>query len=111
METQFPHADDPRNTVSFGERPLIGALRDSILNTIKDRGTYQACEGIRKIMKAFPKLDWLERHLYEAQNITRKQTWNPLAVKDILKITKNRNKHLVQNEQQLLDLFTYKCDC
>lgn len=104
METQFPHADDPRNTVSFGERPLIGALRDSILNTIKDRGTYQACEGIRKIMKAFPKLDWLERHLYEAQNITRKQTWNPLAVKDILEITKNRNKHLVQNEQQLLDV-------
>jgi predicted NACHT family NTPase len=104
METQFPHTDDPRNTASFGERPLIGALRDSILNTIKDRGTYQACEGIRKIMKKFPKLDLLEKHLFEAQNITRKQTWKPLAVKDILEITKNPNKHLVQNEQQLLDV-------
>jgi predicted NACHT family NTPase len=104
MEIQFPHADDPRNTVSFGERPIIGIWRDSILTSLTNRGTYQACEGIRKIMKEFPKLDWLERHLYESQILTRKQTWKAFAVKEILEITKHRNKHLVQNEQQLLDV-------
>ncbi len=105
LEKQFPHGEDTHFTYgSASPRQIVVWWRDSILTSLTNRGTHRACEGIRKIMKAFPEMDWLRRCLYDAQKITLKQTWKPLPIKAILEIAKNKDKRLVQNEQQLLDV-------
>jgi hypothetical protein len=103
MEKQFPFTERSHNRAERANINDITLLKSSLLNSLKERGTHKACEGIRKIMNTFPGLEWLNRYLYDAQNITRKQTWIPYSIKDILEITRDRNKRFVQNEQQLLE--------
>lgn len=105
LEKQFPHKEDIHLTSGAASpRQLVAWWRESILTSLTNRGTHRASEGIRKIMKAFPEMDGLHRRLYDAQKIALKQTWKPLPIKAILEVAKNKDKRLVRNEQELLEV-------
>jgi len=79
-------------------------FRDSILTHLKQRGTSQACEAIRRVATQFPELRWLKWTLLDAQALARRNTWSPPQPSDILCMAADRNKRLVQSGAQLLDV-------
>jgi hypothetical protein len=106
LETQFPQSEDPE-LKDFGPitpRFTIARWKNAILNSLVERGTYKACEGIRKIMSVFPEEEGLRWVLYEAKRVTRLSTWLPLEPEDIRKLAENSRNRLVQNGNQLLEV-------
>jgi predicted NACHT family NTPase len=100
----YPYAEDPivEQVHWVGPRESVARWRDSILGHLKERGTAQACEAIRRIGRELPELDWLKWTLLEAQNIARRRTWMPPRPRDILKMSSNQQARLVQSGYQLL---------
>ncbi|WP_375505033.1 NACHT domain-containing protein [uncultured Nostoc sp.] len=95
---QYPHAEDPdySNDVlahNMGARESVANLRDSVLTQLRETGTSQACIEIERISEQFPKLTWLKRTLLNAQNVTRRKTWQPLKPEQILQIVSNKPKN------------------
>ncbi|MBL0387848.1 hypothetical protein JJB07_14500 [Tumebacillus sp. ITR2] len=108
----FPHSEDPIHDNStmahfVGPRENVADYRDGILNYLKQRGTYQACEVICAIMDELPHLEWLTWSLIEARKVARQQTWNPPTSKDILELARHSENRLVQNGDDLLEVL---CD-
>ncbi len=104
---QYPYAEDPDYNSEdgrVGSRLKIASFRNSLLNLIKQRGTYKACEAIQQILNGFPQMNWLKWTLQEAQDITRRQTWIPPKPCEILKMASNQSIRLVQNGEQLLEV-------
>jgi len=92
---QYPHAEDPKydDANVVGSRESISNWRDSILNNLKQRGTFESCDAISRISSELPDLDWLKWTLFEAQNITRRNTWVPPQPRDILKMVIDQQMH------------------
>jgi hypothetical protein len=107
LETHFPHSQDPQITTAvFSPKLEVYFFKQYILNSLKGRGTKQACAALRLLVDTFPEIDELEYVLYEAQDITRQHTWTPCEIGDILKLTGNQEARLVQNEEQLMEVIT-----
>lgn len=74
-----------------------------ILQRLQERGTPEACEAFRKIIRELPQLaDELQWRLLETEAAARRTTWNPPLPKDILQLVFDQNKRLVQDGHQLL---------
>ena len=95
---QYPHAEDPdySNDVlahNMGARESVANLRDSVLTQLRETGTSQACIEIERISEQFPKLIWLKRTLLNAQNVTRRKTWQPPQPEQILQIMSKKESY------------------
>lgn len=103
---QYPYTEDLKHEgfYSPGSRDNIAEWRDSVLRHLQERGTPQACEEIQGIINKLPELDWLQRVLLDAQILVRRRTWVLPQPSDILKLVSNQQAHLVQSENQLLDV-------
>lgn len=104
---EYPVEEDSKSDGfhSVGPRESVARWRDGVLNQLKDRGTYRACEAIKRIIQALPKFKkWLNLQLLDAQNIARQHTWMPPEPEDILRLTKTQQSRFVQNGEQLLDV-------
>lgn len=106
LARSYPHKEDITHDMVFtpGPRDDIAGFRDSILNRLKQKGTQEACDAIKRIAKEFPELDWLKWTLYEAQIIFRQKTWRELNSSDIIALAHSQQAHLVQNGDHLLDV-------
>lgn len=105
METHFPRSEEPEFT--YGAASSLVELKlwkDKLINLLVQRGTPEACKGIKKIIKAFPENEGMNIVLYEAQEKTRYHTWMPYKPKDILEVVKSRNYRFVQDGKQLLNI-------
>lgn len=68
----------------------IKIWRDHIPQRLQERGTPEACEALRKIIREFPELkDKLQWRLLEAEATARRKTWEPLQAEEFLKIVSN----------------------
>ena len=103
---KYPYKEDPEHedTYILGPREMVARKRDSILQQLKMRGTNQACEEIKWIMKQFPEIDWLKWTLLEAEKHARQCTWVPLMPGDVIKIIKHNNLRVIHNGDQLLEV-------
>ena len=103
---QYPHAEDPKHEGghTVGPRESVAEFRDSILRHLKERGTNEACEAIRRAVSELPELQWLKWTLLEAQNIARRHTWAPPTAGDIIKMASDQRARLVQSGDELLDV-------
>jgi predicted NACHT family NTPase len=64
---------------------------------LKDRGTLEACEAIRRIMHKLPEQkDKLKRFLLEAEALTRRNTWIPPQPSLIIELAKSQNRKEIQ---------------
>ncbi|BAU65885.1 hypothetical protein STA3757_32810 [Stanieria sp. NIES-3757] len=106
LEENYPHNEDPDydNAHFVGTRESIGHLRDNVLYRLRDWGTLQACQEIQRIISHFPQLDWLKYVLFDAQKNTRIKTWQPPTSAEIFKLVSDRNKRLVNDGNELLDV-------
>lgn len=106
---QFPYEEDPNydNEVMahfVGTREKVGDFRDFLLRLLRDKGTFAACEEIKRTIKELPNVSWLKWTLLEAQSITRRYTWTPPRPVDIIKLATNKSNRFVQSGEQLLNV-------
>lgn len=103
---QFPYSEDPVHDDAYwaGPRENVADWRNSILSHLKNRGTFDSCEAIRKIARELSELDWLKWTLLEAKINARRHTWVPHRPDKILKMAANQELRLVNNGDQLLDV-------
>jgi hypothetical protein len=103
---QYSHNEDPvyEDAHIVGVRESVGTFRDSMLVQLKERGTSQGCVEIQRIAKELPELTWLKKTLLDAQNIMRRKTWNPPKPAEILQLVSSKEKRLIQDGNELLDV-------
>jgi hypothetical protein len=82
----------------------VTMLRDSVLTTLKAKGTPEAIEALEGVVHDLPSLTWLRFHLLQAQTITRRHTWAPPQPEEILALPRNPQTRLVRSGKQLLDV-------
>jgi len=106
LVNQYPYEEGPDASGVGFVTPWQSAaeLRDSVLTHLKQRGTDQACEAIRRVAAQFPELHWLKWALLDAQALARRNTWSPPHPSHILRMAADRNTRLVQTGEQLLNL-------
>lgn len=88
----------------YGPADSASDFKRDVLNHLVSRGTFEACNAIRKIMKEFPELDWLKWTLLEALDTARRKTWKPLSVSELFKFAGDAETRLVQNGTQLIEV-------
>jgi len=86
------------------ERHRIIDFRDSLLRQLKNRGTTEACQAIEQLVRELPEFDGLKWTLIEAKKLTRRMSWIPPKATEILALVGNKQKRLVNNGDQLLDI-------
>ncbi|MGK7951807.1 MAG: NACHT domain-containing NTPase [Xenococcaceae cyanobacterium] len=106
LQENYPHNEDPDydNAHLVGTRESIGHLRDNVLYRLRDWGTPQACQEIQRIANHFPKLDRLKYVLFDAKKNTRAKTWQPPTPAEIFKLVGDRDRRLVNDGNELLDV-------
>jgi hypothetical protein len=79
--------------------------KNYILQRLQERGTPEACDALRKIIREFPEQkDKLQQRLLETEILARRKTWKPPQPEALLQLVSDKNKRLVQNGQQLLNV-------
>jgi hypothetical protein len=106
---QYPHDEDPDHSNEvmghwITPRERIGDFRDSVLVQLREYGTSQSCLEIQRLIQELPELLWLRETLIQAQTNMRRKTWQPLIPEDIFQLIFNKEKRLVQNGHQLLEV-------
>jgi len=103
---QYPYEEDsrPDGVYSAGPDDSARKFRDSILRTLKERGSAPAVTALRRVEQSFPQYEWLRWSVIEAQNQKRRMTWEPVPPQTLLKLIQERDKWLVQSGEQLLSI-------
>lgn len=111
---QYPEVEEPEQETNelIGIQAQIlessGSVRmwkNYIPQRLQERGTPEACDALRKIIREFPEQkDKLQQRLLETEILARRKTWKPLEPEEILQLVSDHNKRLVQNGQQLLNV-------
>lgn len=79
--------------------------KNYIPQRLQARGTPEACDALRKIICELPEQeDQLQPTLLEAESLSRRNTWKPPKPEELLQIVLDRDKRLVRDGHQLLDV-------
>lgn len=108
MSGQFPHDQDPNRQggSGVGLQEHIRDFRESILATLKNKGTIKACLEIERISIEYPELDWLKWTIQDARFIARQKCWQPLPPSQVIELSANQRNRLIRNGIQLIDILT-----
>ncbi|MBD2362690.1 toll/interleukin-1 receptor domain-containing protein [Anabaena minutissima FACHB-250] len=103
LAKQYPDSDSKKQNITedgtvVGIEAYLATPNDSIKTwkdyipqRLQERGTPQACEALRKIIRELPELkDKLQWRLLEADTLARRQTWLPLTPEQMLQIVSNK---------------------
>lgn len=82
----------------------VDLWRNAIIQLLIHRGSFRACEAIRKVQQELPELDWLKWVQMDAQAQARRATWVPARPQDIVKLAADREVRLVQDGDQLIQV-------
>ena len=103
---QFQHKENTENVHAHFVTPgeSIFSWSYSILNHLKERGTPEAVEAIKRISQELPEQDWLKWTIMEAQYVARRETWTPPKPDYILRMARDQQKRLVESGDELLNI-------
>ena len=93
-----------------GEAHRVGPLeyidlwRNAIIQLLTHRGSFRACEAIKKLQQELPELDWLKWVQVDAGAEARRATWVPAQPQDIIKLAADHELRLVQSGDQLMQV-------
>jgi hypothetical protein len=93
-----------------GEAHRVGPLeyidlwRNAIIQLLTHRGSFRACEAIKRLQRELPQLDWLKWVQVDAEAEARRATWVPARPQDIVKLAADREMGLVQSGDQLMQV-------
>jgi hypothetical protein len=105
----------------YGENRLLGAramgptdmaamLRDGILEHLKRRSNFAACGALRDIVENLPQYPGLRHQLEEAETLARAATWQTIAPREFLTLVRDRDKRLIENGEQLVEVVLESLD-
>jgi len=114
LTQQYPEVDQPEPETQerrgveaqiLGEFDMVRMWKNSIPQRLQSRGTPEACDALRKIIRELPEQkDQLQPTLFEAERLARRNTWKPPKPKDLLQIALHQDKRFVQDGHQLLNV-------
>ena len=93
-----------------GEARFVGPLeyvdlwQNAIVKILIYRGSFRACEAIKKLQQELPELDWLKSVQVDAEAEARRATWVSMRPQDIVKLAADRDLCLVQSGDHLLQV-------
>jgi len=99
-----PSASDHQVSGAVGPSQAAIMLRDQVLQNLKRKSTFAACEAIREVMNSLPQYSWLALHLEDAEELARAATWQPISPRQILVLASNSSNRLLDSPEQLLEL-------
>jgi len=107
VSQHYPHAKDPQiggaHTVTFREN--ISIWRDNtVLTTLKNKGSSSACSQLKRIMESMPDQKWLQYTWLEAVRIMRTSSWEPLSPAELLALARSNSKRIVRSESDLEEI-------
>lgn len=101
-----PEKDGPwlarAHRVSIAEE--IIHFRNSLIGTLRDRGTVEACATLERLARQFTNLDWLKQALSQAQSLVRRKSWQPPQPSELFALAASRELRLVQSGDELMAL-------
>jgi hypothetical protein len=105
LRRHFETPQHPNGKAFFcGPLDNIDLWQNAIIQLLIHRGSFRACEAIKKLQQEFPELDWLKSVQADAETETRRATWIPARPQDIVKLATDRELRLVQSGDQLLQV-------
>jgi hypothetical protein len=104
MIEQYPPTNDRLVSGAVGPIDTIRFLRDGILEVLKKRGTFEACDAIAHVELRLPQHKWLRYHFDEAEVLACAMTWEPPSPDVILAMGADSDKRFVESNEQLLDV-------
>ena len=89
MARRYPHSeytvDYGNGMITYGRKENISEWRDSTVEHLRNRGTFEACRQIERIAAEMPELqETLKWTLYIAIDQARRHTWLPPEPADVL---------------------------
>ena len=103
LRETFPPESDPQfeEAHMVGPREYIGHWRDRLIGDLRDRGTREAVDAVRKITSAFPTDGALKRTLALAEAALRRNQWIPTPLDQLLHLAADRCGFLVNDVASL----------
>jgi hypothetical protein len=101
---QYPPSNDRLGSGAMGPNDTIRFLRDGVLERLKQRGTFEACDALARTGLHLPQDRWLRYHFDEAEQLACALTWQAPSPRDIVGMASDHTKRLVESDEQLLDV-------
>ena len=96
---------DDGHMTAIGLKQSIAMWRDDIPLNLRNRGTFEACRQIERIMEALPALrDDLRWTLYQAKAEARLKTWTAPDPAEVRELTAVPASRLVRNGDELMEV-------
>jgi hypothetical protein len=110
MVETYPYGERKLGFGAMGPSDTAVMLRDSVLEHLKKRGTFAACDAIRSVMEKLPQYGWMRHHLEEAESLARAATWSPVSVPEFLALALDRDKRFVDSGTRLVEAISESLD-
>ena len=85
VEERYPTSEDPEIDGSHvvTTREQVGRWRNGIITELRKRNSVEALDGIRRILRRFPKLEWLNFVRLDLEKAVEGTEWEPASPKNI----------------------------
>jgi hypothetical protein len=100
---QYP-PDNRMVSGAMGPNDTIRFLRDGILEQLKRRSTFEACDALARAELHLPQHRWLRYHFDDAEVLACSSTWKAQAPRDIITMVADVQRRFVDSSAQLLAL-------
>ncbi|QEG41238.1 NACHT domain-containing protein [Roseimaritima ulvae] len=99
----YPPADDPKpdGPHQVTSREQVGHFRDSLVQTLCDSGSLQACEEIAKLVRDYPEIARLRWQFRSAKRNFLQSSWRPLSIPSLHEIRRQTESRLVRTDNEL----------
>lgn len=83
----------------------IGEWRDSVIRSLMEKGTPEACRQIDRVASALPNYKWIKEYtLLQARRIALQKSWQPPKIESIFTVVENHELRLVNTPDELMDI-------
>ncbi len=104
MVQNYPGFEHTHVSGAVGPGHTAAMLRDSVLDHLWRRGTFDACSALRNIMQTFPDYQWLDYYLEQAELAARAATWQPISPRQFMKMVFDADTRFVETSEQLVEV-------
>lgn len=103
LETHFPAAEDPvhEDVYSPSARDHIKDYRNSLINRLRDAGTWAAVSALERIADALPDRDWLRWTFNKARERAWDTQWRPPSWAELMALLSQPDSHLIRTTEDL----------
>jgi hypothetical protein len=110
MVENYPPGDRSAGFRVLGPSDTAEMFGAGLLESLKNRGTFAACDALRRVMEKLPGYGWMRFYLEQAEDLARTKSWNPVSISEFLALATDRDKRFVESGIQLIEAITESLD-